>query len=560
MPIYYTTKGELIAWYQKNTIEKYRPIISEELITKYGIGPFEESQINEILFYTLDWYQQKFLDVLRNENELTFYLGLFLLHEFSCHFQQENPNVSPIIELNDKEFAVYRRILKLCLEQACEFKLVSGKLSSKEYLKEKEDIIDELLYLGDFIFACSNLLAEQQLIEDCVDLKFTKDNLFYFDRKHHYDFLITELMNSLKSHIDMAVTGENDLDDFKKATKNCLGVEYDAAIGTIQAIHQHFESGKFTLDEWWIYPKNLENLYGVPFEQACTFFKGLTLSIDNKMSLKDAVYRPHNLNKYLYRPFLIWNVDGKDLTLVGDRSFVESIISLTTNAFGWNKYPVEWENPCFKEFIKSKVMYNDKILEDQAEKLLKENNIIFDRNITHLKKWNEQNIDIDNENCGEIDFLFIHNKKIIIADSKHQIARYDMNNFKNDHSYFETNKKSYNKTLKRKISYLSIRIKEVQEHFQVLTNNRELTIENFAVEGIFIINTPTFIMYNNEFRIHTLKEFKDILKNKFFDETFTILIDEENHQKILNITYPYFKKPKYRVIEFNSTEDEKDLT
>src|SRR5690606_13553334 len=158
MPIYYTSGGRLISWYQKDTIKKYRPIISKKLIDIYGKGPFNENQINEILFYTLDWYQQQFLEILRKENELSFYQGLFLLHEFSCLFQQENPNVSPIKNLSDKEFAVYRRILKLCLEQACDLKLVSGKPGSEEYLKEKEDIIDELLYLGDFIFSCSHLL------------------------------------------------------------------------------------------------------------------------------------------------------------------------------------------------------------------------------------------------------------------------------------------------------------------------------------------------------------------------------------------------------------------
>ncbi|MCC9042711.1 hypothetical protein LNQ81_08405 [Myroides sp. M-43] len=555
MPIYVTPERRLIAWYKKNTIEKYRPIISEKLLTDYGRGPFDEGQINKILFFTLNWYQQKFIEVLQKEDELTFYQGLFLLHEFSCLFQQENPNVSPIKELDNKTFAVYRRILKLCLEQACDFKLVSGNPSSKDYLKEKEDIIDELLYLGDFIFSCSNLLAEQHLIEDCVDLKFTPENQFYFDHKHHYGFLITELMNSFNNHINMIVTGENDFEDFKTALKDCLGVEYDAAIGTIQAIHQHFESGKFTLDEWFIYPTNLNHLYGTSYDKAYTFFKGLTLSKENKMSLEESVYKPHNINKYLYRPFLIWNVDGKDLTFVGDCSFIESINSLTTNAFGWNKYPIEWANSCFKEFIKNKVMYNDKILEDEAEKLLIENNIIFDRNVTHLKKWNGQNINIHNENCGEIDFLFIHNEKIFIADSKHQIARFDMNNFKNDYAYFETNKKSYNKTIRRKLDYLSLKIQDVQEHFQVLTKNKDLEIDTFSLEGIFIINTPTFIMYNNEYRIYTLKTFKDILENTFVDETYTLIIDEGHNQKFLNINYPYFKKPNYKVLNFDLEEE-----
>lgn len=173
MPIYCTPEGKLIAWYEKNTIEKYRPIISNLLIVKYSKGPFSQAQITETLFYTLNWYQEQFLSLLQNENQHTFYLGLFLLHEFSCDFHMENPNNSPIEQIDNLEFAVYRRILKLCLEQACDLKLTMGVTSSIEYLKSKENTIDELLYLGDFIFTCSNLLAEQQLIEDCIDLKFT---------------------------------------------------------------------------------------------------------------------------------------------------------------------------------------------------------------------------------------------------------------------------------------------------------------------------------------------------------------------------------------------------
>ncbi len=138
MPIYYTTEGKLIAWYRDDTIKKYRPIISNLLIEKYSKGPFLENEMSEILFFTLKWYEQEFLKILQNENELTFYQGLFLLHEFSCAFQQERPNTSPVKELNEKEFAVYRRILKLCLEQACDLKLVSKEMASAEYLKSKE--------------------------------------------------------------------------------------------------------------------------------------------------------------------------------------------------------------------------------------------------------------------------------------------------------------------------------------------------------------------------------------------------------------------------------------
>lgn len=556
MPIYFTPEQKLLAWYDQKTIKKYRPIISAELINQFGRGPYNEKEMTKILFSTLEWYQNKFWEVISNETELSFYQALFLFHEVSCDFQQKKPNVSPVKEMNNQEFAVYRRVLKLCLEQGCDLKLTSGPPGSIEYLKSKEDVIDSLLYLGDFIFACSNLLAEQHLIEDCVDLKFTGDDLYYFDHKHHYGHIIKELLNSLNGHLDHAVTGNNDFIDFKAALKDCLGVDYDMAVATIQAIHENADGGKFILDEWWIFPQNLENLYGIPYKNGEQFFRGLTLTKENKMSLGEAVYKPHNINKYLYRPFLVYNVEGADLTFVGDKSFVESIMSLTTNAIGWGKFPEEWNNECFAAYVKRKVSANDKILEDEAEKILDSAGIIFDRNIKYLRRWNGQHLNIDNPECGEIDFLFLHNSIIYIADSKHQLARYDMNNFRNDYAYFETNKKAYNKTIKRKIEFLSNMASQLEEHFQVLQNDRNFKLGSFEVEGIFIVNTPTFIMYNNAYRIYTLKDFSEFINNTFADKTYMIFIEDEEYDALLEVNYPYFKKPNYKVFDDLDLDEE----
>jgi len=560
MPIYYTAHNELFAWYQEDTIDIFRPKISAQLVEKFGKGPFDEIKIIEILLYTLECYQEEFLKILQNQTDLAFYQGLFLLHEFSSKIHQEKTNYLYREKIDDKEFAVYRRILKLCLEQACDLKLNSGVDGSAEFMKSKEGIIDSLLYLGDHIYSYSNLLASQSIIDDCIDLKFTKEGLFYFDYKHHYGFLIRELSKTYEDHIKEAVTGDEDFKDFVTALYECLGIDYGAVVETIKRIHAHFPAGKFNLDEFFIYPKNLENLYGIPFEKGEIFFKGLTLTKDNKMSLQEAVYRPHNINKYLYRPFLIWNVDGKDLTFVGDKIFIESIHSLCTNAFGWNKYPTEWGNECFKNYIQAKVSSNDKILENKAEEILKNNKIIYDRNIKVLKKWTNHNFNIDNNSCGEIDFMFIHNERIYVADSKHQIARYDMNNFKNDAAYFDKNKKSYNKTIKRKVEFLKNRIGEIEEHFQVIRNDKNFKLNTSEIEAIFIVNTPTFIMYNNEFRIYTLKSFREFLGSNYVDQTFSLFIDEEDHQKFLNIKYPYFQKPNYRILNLeNFEEDDEDL-
>jgi hypothetical protein len=96
-----------------------------------------------------------------------------------------------------------------------------------------------------------------------------------------------------------------------------------------------------------------------------------------------------------------------------------------------------------------------------------------------------------------------------------------------------------------------MKIKEVEEHFQVIKNDKYLQIKSYQLEAIFIINTPTFIMHNNQFRLYTLKSLEEIVQNKFVDQNYNLIIDEENYQKFLSVSYPYFKKPKYRIIDLD---------
>lgn len=557
MPIYYLPNGRLYAHYNDQPKLKFRPKISRLLIEKFGKGPFTASQISDTLLFAFDWYCEEFLKIVKSQTEVAFYQALFGLHEFASKAHQENPNKSPFPQMDDQDFALYRRVLKLCLEQACDIDLVRNvDFPTPEFLKSKELIIDDLLYLGDFLHDLSNLLSKQHMIEDCVDLKFTETDLFYYSYKHHYGFLIEETLKKINEHLNDAVIGQNDFDDFKDALQECHGISYDQIVTTIILMQKNNEKqgGKMAMEECYAYPKNMELLFNIPYDKAERIFKGLTLNRENKMSLKDAILRPYHINKYLYRPILVWNVKGIDRAIVGEGIFNEAIGSLYSNAIGWEKYPVEWKNPCFAAYVRSKFISNDKILEDVAELELKKQDILCDRNVKNLKKWNNQHINIDNDKCGEIDFLFIFDRRLYICDSKHLISRYDMNNFRNDYAAFETQKKAYNKTMRRKISFIKENLHHLEEHFQVVKQEKDLKVDIDSVEGIFVVNTPTFLMYNNDYRIYTIRDFRKFLDGSFEDQEFQLLIDDEDKQTLLHIKYPYFRKPNYLI--FSSEVDD----
>ena len=78
-------------------------------------------------------------------------------------------------------------------------------------------------------------------------------------------------------------------------------------------------------------------------------------------------------------------------------------------------------------------------------------------------------------------------------------------------------------------------------------------ITGYCVEGIFIINTPTFYMFNSDYRIYIVDDIIDVLSQRYVDPEYTIMTENE---MILNVKYPYFQRPSYLLIDSLNTDDE----
>jgi hypothetical protein len=270
----------------------------------------------------------------------------------------------------------------------------------------------------------------------------------------------------------------------------------------------------------------------------------------------DLACKPYKLNRYIYKPIIIWNIDGNDYALFGKNAWAETFIQFSSNAIPWGKAPEIWlKNKCFRKYVHKKEDDHDKWLDDAVEKKLSDNNIYFDRNVKVINH-NTGNTSIDVQGLGEIDFIIASKatKKLFIADCKHLLGRYDIPNQRNDYNAFTSGKKPYNKTLKSKIKWFKDNISLVNQHLQKKYKKPEIDISKYTVEGIFIINTPTFYMYNSVYRIYDINQIENVVLGNHTDPSFTVVIDEDEHTKFLNIEYPYFKKPKY--IKFDPFEEE----
>ena len=253
----------------------------------------------------------------------------------------------------------------------------------------------------------------------------------------------------------------------------------------------------------------------------------------------------------------MWNIEGEDFAVVGSNGFRESIIQLTTNAIPWGKAPDEWiQNDCFKKYVHSKEDEHDKWLYDEVQKRIQENGLHFFRNITSINS-DKGAITLNKKDVGEIDFIIInHNSHVIyVADCKHLQGRYDMMTQKNDFSNFTKGRKPYNQQIQNKINWIKENKRNLSFHYKHQFGQANPDITDYDVQGIFIINTPTFYMFNADYRIYTVDVVIDAILGTLVDPELNILISEEDRLTTFHIKYPYFKKPEYKLLDLLDTED-----
>jgi hypothetical protein len=543
--------------------EIYRKELSDLLIKNFGEGPYSGYKIvREAITFSYNFFCDKFLKLCHNEASVRFYQFVLSQHEQAIEVSFFAKSHHYPEGINDEYIALYRRILKWILEQACDIKLHNQENANAAFLNRATKILNELTFLGRMIFTCASLYAEQDMIEDVVEIVF-ENHLYVIKHKHHYDYIIRDIQKAYGAHSFKHVVDEKAIDSLQIAIEQCFGIKYAYLTTVIQEIHKKNEDkgGQYCGFGWESLPLSVESMFKADIEQARILYKGLTLSKDSKLPLMDLASKPQTMNRSLYRPILIWNIEGEDFAIVGDNGFRESIIQLTTNTIPWGKAPEEWmQNDCFRKYVHSKEDEHDKWLDDEVQTRLEKAGLHFFRNITSINS-DKGVITLNIKDVGEVDFIIINHecKTIYVADCKHLQSRYDMITQRNDFSNFTKGKKPYNQQIANKVSWIRNNIGGLNHHYKNVYGEKNSNITDYSIQGIFIINTPTFYMFNSDFRIYTIDVVVDAILGKIGDSEKTIIINEKDHIKTFTIKYPYFKKPEYNIIDtLNIGNDESE--
>jgi len=535
----------------KRAETKFRKELSRLLLEKYSKPYYDTQTVSSILYFCRDFYIEKFEQILTKETSYTFYKQIIWLNEQACMLRQSDYFNNLPNGIDKSYIGMYRRILKLILEQGCLAKMVTGEKLTPQFRKRIEPIMDDLLFLGEMLFGVSESIAEQEVIEDAIDVDFDKNGLYVYSRRHHYEVVFSYIKDRMESTDPDFVIDNNGFEDYQRAIEECFGIDYNKFWQAIILLMQHFKVADHDCVclEAEGFKRDIQHYIECDDELLEKYQAGLTLSSENKLSVLEVLKKPYSLNRYLTRPFLKWQINGKTFYVFSISACFEAEASLYFNSIPWQKVPSEWEDvPGVKEYASRKHDEHDKWLEDVIEQSVKNLDAPYHRNVKNLVTKNGTHSLLDKD-LGEIDFLIISNesRKVYVAECKHLVGRYDTVNQRNDHRPFlvdDGKRVSYVTKLNRKVNWLKERMDIVEEHFQIKYNRSDLSIAEYEIEGIFFINTPTFLMFNADTRIYTHDQVTDLIAGKFIDPSFSYMVDSEEGSTYYNVKYPFFRKPK----------------
>lgn len=501
-------------------IVKYNPDLSlihwlemsRHLSGKYGTDPqVTHATVEAILLDGFQFLLARFTDLIREETSLRFYQYIFWLHEESIKLYRKTLDPRYTLRgISADELAGYRRTLKLVAEQGCDVDFVRGPMIDADEMHRIDEKLQHLLYLSTWLYSLADEVAIMKMIPNSKEIDFDQNGMMGIGWQSHYGYAYDALISTIRTSYAAAIYDEQGIQNLTDAIEAAFGVKYDFAGGVIFDIKRHHAPEAPDLQDIQasVLSENLVRAFAIDRGLAEAFYAGLSISRANKLTIEETILKPHSLRRYMFRPILIYNINGEDRALVGIGKYLETMFVLATNAIHWNQMPDEWNSvKDMREFGHKTSREHDRILEDNIERIFRDTSLPFARNIKSFKQLTGTNIRIDNTLVGEIDFIVVNEtlRRVFVCDTKYNRARYEMIGFRIDNSNFISH---HEPQLERKRLWVEGNLNVVQQHLNIVWG-LTLNLAGYTVEGAFLINTPTFYMFNGSYRAVTIDQVTD---------------------------------------------------
>ncbi len=537
MPVIQEFGIPFVHWNERS-LTKYWGTLSQHVIDKFGYGPFEEKhEVDAILSECFSWMLAQFRQITASERHLGFYKAVAGLNENLIEIMGHAQKNKRFLLIKEQDFVANRNTTRLILERACELDLI-GAGSPADLSAVQMERLEDLLYLGMWIWGFAESLAEQQALGDIATIHIDSDRTISITRKHHYSAVIRLISSEFIRLGQKAIFDYDGVRELRVAIKDCLGIDYQGDVGTIPAplgYHPYCAFPQLADVNYDQLITDYSREAGVSLNAARSFYSGLTITKANKPTLERIVLRPGSSGRHMHRPLLIWTVDGEQRVVCGPDKWAEGMALMAINALQWREVPDEWmNNSAFSEYVTTKFKMHDRILEDAVEGLLKNHHPHYSRNLTKMKLAGST-ISLVRPGLGEVDFLYIdhRDRKVYVVDCKYHRPRHTMVGWRTDQTNFEN---EYEPKLTRKIAWFRDNMTAVQEHFERLFPSANFDLGGYIADGYFVVNTPTLYCFHGLYRAYPIQQLREIFDGEFNDYVLSI----EDTEGVQTVRRPFF--------------------
>lgn len=397
---------------------------------------------------------------------------------------------------------------KIIRKRMC--KIVFSELTKNNLVNSQTNEIDEsflykLMYLTDALsflsqnqynfYLNNNKGFQLELLEDCY--AFT-----LYDKD--FALKIDEIAKQMKPDYFKGRFGDEcQIIEFREATIDAFG---DVANRFYNVLFSGEVSPDAIIDLTGWYKKFQDN----------SFLNGLLLR-KKDVSLLASYKHPQSAYRSRYRPILQLCIGGKQHCITTPGMIFEALSEHITNQLPFGILPNEWKNNNkISEFAKKWKDKHGQWLDDEVQKILEMNKLIFLRNIKSIDsvKLDDEPSSTGNGNIGEIDFIVVNTKKqnINVIEDKFIKTTYDSASFGNDKFKFTQGKKAYEKQLLIKFEWIKNNLAHLENELKKDNDGFNNCISNYSVKCCFVTNSPTYYRFFSKYPIFPVNELSEYLK------------------------------------------------
>lgn len=483
----------------------------------------------EILRTCFRYLEERFMTLIAAETRASFYLAVHQFHESTTDLwiQQLNGATLPV---DGSNFAAVRRVLKLILEQGCANNLQNSVNYSQDIMANAVaylDTLDHLLYLGYWANGIAGYISRVQLFPEAIGIRFEEEGI---------DFVIYEPFATVLDYIDRDifrhrhdVVLHNTVQELKRVFSEKLGIDYDHVTGWLSGLPDE----PVLVNPQLLFQELLQR--GYDKAHLSSFFAGLTVSRANKLSFEACIIRSQDINRYLYRPILSLQVEGVEYWLVKLNKWLESLVTMTTNALPFGVCPPEWKaHQPMASFISRTEAKHDKTLEEPLADMLKKRGFLYEPNVKSV--WDGKKfITLIVKGLGEIDLLYIDHVQhvLYVCECKHNRSKFDAAGWRRDYSNFV---QDYETQLANKVRWVTGNLDTVTAHFS-RKEKRLIDLAGYTVAGIFVINAPTIYLYDGAFPTYTIAMFRELVEGTFQEHLISYTLPGTQQARLIGRPY-----------------------